>query len=365
MILLISSGAQRRYADDIVRALAHPANTNFQFRYGRKYVGGTLMVRQGRNGLAGEKALICYLSVDASAKTTTLIPCRFVTIVSTQVIGSSWIFTLEAGSFVAALDDTTLRAPLTRGEQDQIPAFDTQGAGPNGKFAIDVNTDFSANGAISVGDRNMAAFEATAAALSADPRFAAASGVAFYHVLGIKSSDRWRWQKRVVQDIRPKQGGYALRLGWRYWLEAYSYSPAGGTPPAHPTLLGLESAEPAIRFTSAEQRVLDSRYDLNRFDFTSTTAQLSMSAGLTIALKVPDAAKLSENQTRCDVTLEARLGGALWWTSARVLFIAVGAASPAIIAAIKADQFSWPLTNAMVALGGLAAIGTLFPTLKA
>ena len=61
MLILISSSAQQRYADDIVRALAHPAGTSFQFRYDKKYVDGLL----GQRSLAGEPVLICYLSVDA------------------------------------------------------------------------------------------------------------------------------------------------------------------------------------------------------------------------------------------------------------------------------------------------------------
>src|SRR4051794_33962004 len=101
MLILISSSAQQRYADDIIRALAHPAGTSFQFRYDRKYVHGLL----GQRGLAGEGVLICYLSVDPAAKTTRLIPCRFATVAKVEIVGSSWIFTLNAGSFVAALDD--------------------------------------------------------------------------------------------------------------------------------------------------------------------------------------------------------------------------------------------------------------------
>lgn len=365
MILLISSGAQRRYADDIVRALAHSAHTTLQFRYDQKYVGGTLIQRHASNGLLGERALICYLAVDHIAKTTRLIPCRFVTVAATQVIGSSWILTLEAGSFVGALDDAALRGSLTSGERDQLPAFDPKGAGLKGKFAIDINTDFSANRSIAVGDRDMSAFENTATALSADPSFAAASGIAFYSVLAIKSLDRWWWQKHAVREIRPDQGRYVLRLGWRYWLEAYSYSPAGGTPPTHPTTIAFETTEPKIRFTSSAQRVLDSRYDLNRFDFTSDGAQLSLSAGLTLGLDVADPVKPDEADRRCDITLETQFRGAIGWTTARVLFIAVGAASPAIIAAVKANEFTWPLAIAMVALGAIAAIGTLFPTLKA
>ena len=55
MLILISSSAQQRYADDIIRALAHPAGTTFQFRYDKKYVDG-LLGQRVLDGLPGVSA---------------------------------------------------------------------------------------------------------------------------------------------------------------------------------------------------------------------------------------------------------------------------------------------------------------------
>ncbi len=361
MIILISSSAQQRYADDIIRALAHPAGTSFQFRYDKKYVDGLL----GQRSLAGEPVLICYLSVDAAAKIARLIPCRFATVVKVEIVGSSWIFTLNAGSFVAALDDVAIRAGLQQGESDRIPAFDAHGNGPSGKFALSVGAEFHRNSQYAPGTKAMAAFEATATALSADPRFAPGKGLSFFTVFALNTTDRWWWSRREgAIEILPADGRYLLCLGWRYWLELYSYSPAGGAPLAYPSKLACESSDPAVRFTASASHTLDSRYDLNRSHFTSTPAQMSVPAGVRISLKVPDQAKPSEVVDRCDVTLEARFRGALGWTIARIGFIAVGAAAPAAIVALKADQFTWPLFAMMIFGGAIAAVGTLFPTLK-
>ncbi|MBC9032678.1 hypothetical protein IAG41_09765 [Sphingomonas sp. JC676] len=361
MLILISSSAQQRYADDIIRALAHPAGTSFQFRYDKKYVDGLLSQRS----LAGEPVLICYLSVDAAAKTARLIPCRFATVVKVEIVGSSWIFTLNAGSFVAALDDAAIRAGLQQGERDQIPAFDAQGNGPSGKFALSVGAEFHRNSQYAPGTKAMAAFEATATALSADPRFAPGKGLSFFTVFALNTTDRWWWSRRKGSiEILPADGRYSLWLGWRYWLELYSYSPAGGAPLAYPSKLACESSDPAVRFTASASHTLDSRYDLNRSHFTSTPAQMSVPAGVRISLKIPDQAKPSDVVDRCDITLEARFRGALGWTIARIGFIAVGAAAPAAIAALKADQFTWPLFAMMIVGGAIAAVGTLFPTLK-
>lgn len=361
MLILISSGAQPRYADDIVRALAHPAGTNFQFRYGAKYVDDRL----GQHNLANESVLICYLMADPSAKTVRLIPCRFATIASAQIVGSSWIFTLNAGSFVAKLDDATIRAGLTNEERDLIPGFDAQGNGLSGKFAFSVAKAFHSDDTYAPGPNAMTAFEETAAALSSDSRFAPGSGLSFFTVVALGTNDHWWWRrKKGPTEIAPINGRYRLWLGWRYWLAVYSYSPAGGTALAHPTRLACESGDTAVRFTSAASHVLDSRYDLNRSAFTSTAAQMSILTGLRVSLKIPDPAKPAEIADRCDITLEARFRGALAWTLARIGFIAVGAAAPAAIAAEKADQFTWPLFAVMVAGGAIGALGTLIPSLK-
>ena len=361
MLILISSSAQQRYADDIIRALAHPAGTTFQFRYDKKYVDGLL----GQRVLDGEPVLICYLSVDAAAKTVRLVPCRFATVAKVEIVGSSWIFTLNAASFVSTLDDAAIRAALQRGEHDRLPAFNAQGEGPSGKFALSVGAEFHRNGQYAPGTKAMAAFEETAIALSADPRFAPGKGLSFFTVFALNTSDRWWWNRRKgTTEIRPVDGRYPLWLGWRYWLELYSYSPTGSAPLTHHTKIVCETSDPAVHFTASASHTLDSRYDLNRSQFTSTPAQMSVPAGLRISLKIPDQAKPADVVDRCDITLEARFRGALGWTVARVGFIAVGAAAPAAIAAVKADQFTWPLFAMMVIGGAIAALGTLFPTLK-
>lgn len=200
MLILISSGAQPRYADDIVRALAHPAGTSFQFRYGSKYVEDRLEQRD----LANEPVLICYLMADASAKTVRLIPCRFATVANAQIVGSSWIFTLNAGSFVAKLDDAAIRAALSDEERYLIPAFDAQGNGPSGKFAFSVGKALHGDDIYAPGPKAMTAFEETASALSNDPRFAPSNGLSFFTVLMLGTTDCWWWSRRKAPtEIEP------------------------------------------------------------------------------------------------------------------------------------------------------------------
>ncbi len=361
MLILISSGAQQRYADDILRALAHPAGTSFQFRYDDQYVAGGLRHRD----VGGDVALICYLLIDATSKTVQLIPCRFTTVERVERVGSSWIFTLIAESFVDSLDDKEIRSSLNAEEKKLIPKFNSSGNKIDGKFAIDVTENLRSNSAYAPGPKAFEAFEKTAVALSADRRFATGNGLSFYTVCALKTTDHWWWEcGNQASEITPVDGRYPLQLGWRYWLELYSYSPTGSTPPYHPTQLACESSDPAVRFTISPSHTLDSRYDLNRSEFTSLPAPMSVPAGLRISLKVPDQTKPSNVSDRCDITLEARFRGSLGWTIARLIFIAIGAAAPAAIAAAKIDKLTWQLFAIMVLVGAISALGTFFPTLK-
>jgi hypothetical protein len=43
MLVLLSSGATRRYRDDIIRVLALPKGAELQFRYDRRYIDDALL----------------------------------------------------------------------------------------------------------------------------------------------------------------------------------------------------------------------------------------------------------------------------------------------------------------------------------
>jgi hypothetical protein len=60
--ICFSSGAQRQYRDDIIRAMAMPAGCELTFRYRHKYLSRAVQdYLQGGKVSGTDEVLICYL----------------------------------------------------------------------------------------------------------------------------------------------------------------------------------------------------------------------------------------------------------------------------------------------------------------
>jgi hypothetical protein len=365
LLLLLSSNSARRYGDDIVRALAHPRGTDFQFRYGLKYLDPALLDRAKTNGLAGETGAIAFLNGDKASRSVSLVLCRAVTVRRSELVGSSCILTLTAGAYLEPLSHSALCAKLNSRELALIPAWSTDPDYPLGKYVIDVATGIDTEQA-AVPKHEMEAFEATATALSAFERFGEATRNAFYAVRELVTTDDWRplrWN-RGRRQATYTNGRYALQSGYRYDLEVYTYSPAGGKADKGVTKLVIESDEKAVRFTTAKELALDSRYDLNRFSFTTDEQLDATPAGLRLALSIPSEVDRDKRELRCDIALETRFCG--WWPRMilRILMIATGTVAPAIIGVAFKDQMSWWIGLIMFAGALIAGWAAVFPALR-
>ena len=348
MLLLISSNSSRRYGDDIIRALAHPRCTDFQFRYGLKYFDPSLIARTRAHRLGGQEALICFLDADKAARKTTFTSVRAVKVNRSEIIGSSCILTLNAGDYVKPLPDADLRAKLTAAEQKLLPTWAASPDFPDGKFVIEVESKIHA-GRVPEPVDELTAFEETASALSKFPFFDAASKLTFYAVRAIATEDDWRpesWRPRQRTPAAYKQGRFQLSSGYRYDLEVYTFTPIAGAIPGGATRLLVDSDEKAIRFVSAKEITLDSRYDLNRFTFTTDQLLDSLSAGLRLALAIPTAAE-PEPEQRCDITLALSFGGWRILGISRMVIIAIGTAAPAIVGILYKDKMSLGIAAVM------------------
>jgi hypothetical protein len=361
VLLLISSNASRRYGDDIVRALAHPHGADFQFRYGLKYFDPSLLTRVNAGSLAGETALICFLHTDKTARTATFVSCRVVKLLRSEVLGSSCILTLAAGDYVHPLTDSELRAKLTPQEQALLPAWGTNPDFPSGKFVIEVDATIHSGRAPAAG-QELKAFEETAAALSAFTFFDASSRLTFYAVRTIASDSvrAWNnWSPTGRTQAAYKGGKFDLVSGRRYDLEVYTFSPVGGSAAGGITKLQVESDEKAVRFVSAKEVALDSRYDLNRFTFTTDQLLDTLSAGLRLALMIPTTADPKSEQ-RCDVTFAVSFRGRRALGLFRMLIIAIGTAAPAIIGIAYKDEMNIYIGGVMFVSALIAGWGAVF-----
>jgi hypothetical protein len=364
MLLLISSNAAPKYSDDIIRLLAQPRGAGVQFRYDLKYLHPALLARVRGAGLAGEAALVCFMLADADKATTTLTSCRAVTVRRSALVGSSCILTLTACDYVHPLDDAELRSLLQPAERKSLPTYSGSPAAIGGSFVLEVNATLHAGKAAKAGEE-IKAFEETAASLAAFPTFRAASGIAFFAICALATDDQKKgwFGKRVRAVAGYADGRYLLQSGLRYELAVYTYRPAGSAIEAVSTRLVADSDEKAVRFTSNKEIVLDSRYDLSRFAFTTDQFLDPLPAGIRVALSIPSRAPPAPVQ-RCDITLQVLFAGRRREAWTRMFFLGAGTAWPAILGLAFKDQFGFWMGVAMCVGPAIAAYAATFPMLR-
>ncbi len=86
--ICFSSGIQRQYRDDIIRALGMPFGCELTFRYRLKYVAESVQ-RLLKSGEVrqGDKVLISYLDQSDRSQPIFFIPVRFASLIETPMIG--------------------------------------------------------------------------------------------------------------------------------------------------------------------------------------------------------------------------------------------------------------------------------------
>lgn len=359
MLILLSSSARRRYRDDIVRVLAHPAGTELRFRYGTEYVEPPVLARVRSKTLINEPVLICHLADQPGNKPALLVPCRFATIARAQLVGTSVILTLATGDYVQQLDNGALRKLMTAEELTLLPSLGSDADAPPGKFAFLIQARLIANAAPAAAGAT--AFETTTKALR-DAGFGANdTPTAFFSVRDLIAIG----SKIGTPDtsVTIKEGRYRLNSGKRYAIDVYSYAPESEVKLSDASTLMIEAEDSEVKFSSETSAKLDSRYDLNRFRFSTEERLLALPTGLRIALGVPVGADSNVEQ-RCDITLELDIAGSRWLAFTRILLIAIGTATPAVIGAYAAQNGSLGLAAVMFATAIAAGIGTVLPAYK-
>jgi hypothetical protein len=322
MLLFLSSGARPRYRDDVVRALALPPGAELQFRYERSIVSEELIDRIGTNYLRDQSGLVCYVATSNTAHPVRLVPCRFVTVLYSEIVGTSCILRLAMRDFAGGIDEGALRAVLAQNEMKLIPAWDLVDGQPclRGKFAFEITaTNLT-------GSSLLSEFERAVERLAEFDDFKQNKTV-FYTVRGIVDLDRKiteYWPSGYVQIWRTV---FKLVSGHRYEVEIYCFAPI--EPPQALVKRGtiyLNSESGDIEFTAVKRHEIDSEYDLKRFRFYTAVRPDTFSTSLRIWVE----RSVSEDQENnalpkeelSDILLPVEFRGAYVLSTIRVCLMA-------------------------------------------
>ncbi|MFG2867136.1 hypothetical protein [Streptomyces sp. NPDC048338] len=118
-VLLLSSNLRRRYAEDVLAALALPPGAVLQFRYEAQYVAPSLQQKVANGTILQQRALIGFIADAASPTDAFLLPVRVAEIVAAECVAEVFLFRLRVTDHVD-LDDYSLSRTEICGESRRV-----------------------------------------------------------------------------------------------------------------------------------------------------------------------------------------------------------------------------------------------------
>ena len=99
-MLLLSSNSRRRYAEDVLTALALPRGAVIQFRYETDYVSGSLQQAIANGSAVGRRCLVAFLADRESSQAGPfVVPVRFAVVVASACVADMAVFRLRVDDY--------------------------------------------------------------------------------------------------------------------------------------------------------------------------------------------------------------------------------------------------------------------------
>jgi hypothetical protein len=305
--ICFSSGAQRRYRDDIVRVMAMPGDCEITFRYRLKYLAHSVQehVKAGRISQA-DQVLICYLDQSDKTKPVDFIPIRFATPLEAPVIGDFVVLRMKVGKFAYSADITAFNREI-QGRSGEVPKWpdgsDAQFA--NGAFWVEVG-DYPKSVVESVSNSD---WQNVVGQLLKRTDFASTGP--FYKVVGVQNLN-----SRAAVEM--SGGQYELQGAREYELIIDHFLPGEAT-----SMYQLETAlsGDALTFITGSTMQIDSPYDRHWLRFRTKEPIKSERAVLTVNKKA--SGEDSAVQFDLPISVQGRLAKAIWIGIAVGLLLAI------------------------------------------
>ncbi len=361
MLLLISSNSSRRYGDDIVRALAHPRGSDFQFRYGLKYFDPALVARATTTHPGGPVRAGLLPRRRQGCQEDDLCELQGGDREAQRDRGLFCILTLSAGGLCRAhVRCRIAREADTAAEQQLLPAWAANPNSPDGKFVIEVDATIQAGRVPKPKDE---------LPRSRRPPRHSASSHSLIPRAGLPSLPSAPSRLRMIGGLC---GGAGRSASGRHTRTADSVSAPAivtilkSTPSrrrscqcrrGHQIVRGQRRKRDPVRIRQGDHARLALRPQ--PFHLHHRPAAGHSIAGLTLGLAVPTGGDPKSEQ-RCDVTLPVSFGGWRVLGIGRVVIIAVGTAAPAIVGILYKDKMSIGIAAIMVASALIAGWASVF-----
>jgi len=266
-----SSGAQRRYRDDIIRAMGMPAGCEITFRYRRKYISTGVLELLGKPSLQAAEVLICYLDQSDRSKPVDFIPIRLAVLLDAPIIGDFVVLRMRVQQFTFSADIELFNRELglRSGELPKWPS-DEKAQYASGAFWVAVN-DYPKS---VVESTSIADWQATVGQLLMRKDFAGTG--AFYQIVRLQDL-------QSTAAVNMTDGQYALRPGREYEVLIDHFLP---NDTAETCQMEVALSGSALAFITGSAFQIDSPYDRHWLRFKTQEPLRDERAVLTVKKKV-------------------------------------------------------------------------------
>lgn len=349
MLVCMTEARRARYRENVVRSLAYPVGSVIQYRYGIHLVDPA--VKDSLNTLEAERATVvyCYAHVDARTRTVTVVPLRFGTIKTAELVGSSVVLNVELGAFFdCSKTPSTLNEIVPQTESInwlERPELKT--------LAFLAKDDAIGPSAANLLD----GFESAVNALVRFPRFELKQDAdnptsVFFHVIRLRTLLGQRFNRLGLPASTPTEqtsAPFSVQSGSRYEMEIYHYYPEDrGGDTKRRTIKGVCPSE-LIEFICDPELAVDSDYDVKKLSFDVQKASIPHASAIDISVLSAD-----EKVGHSTISVGLEIKPNYSFLGFQLLLITLGASAPGMIGLLSSNKDYDPLVLLIMLLSGFA-----------
>jgi hypothetical protein len=268
MYILLSSGAQKRYRDNVAACLAAPIGGTIQFRYNlgivEPGVRTSVNAETGRLAAEGKQALVCYIDIGTKSESGEhpIVPVRMVRLSQISTVGSIVVVDLAIEGVGFAENPRDFQGEIHRYHQAPLDSAVNAESARSGCWFFEMKDELK----FVRSSTKLADWEQVGEQLATTEGFANVGF--FWTVLGIHKGSA----KDGPSEPSFSEWPSSLKMDTTYTLSIYLARPGNRDPSSvrsKTAWMGqlLVRTEPSHNSLSRDEIVIDSPYDLKRWSF--------------------------------------------------------------------------------------------------
>jgi hypothetical protein len=305
--ICFSSGAQRQYRDDIIRAMGMPTGCELTFRYRYKYLSRAVQDYVSAGKVSGaDEVLICYLDQADRSRPIDFIPVRYATLIEAPVIGDFVVLRMRVQHFAVSENLEAFNSEV-QSLSAEVPKWpkETEEKDASKVFWLEVN-DYPTS---VIKSASVSDWQKMVGHLLARTDFATTGP--FYQIVRLHDL-------KTQASVEMKEGEYSLQPGTQYEMLIDHFLPTSnvGNSELEASVAGI-----ALTFITGAKIQIDSPYSRHWIRFK--TGEPIKDERVVITINKKESGEDSTVQFDLPISISGRLGKTIWVGLAAGLLLAI------------------------------------------